>query len=77
MGKRIDEARGEVKFSADILAYYAEHAKTFLAPTELHPKVGEAHMENSPFGVLFCVEPWNFPRTNRQILRHLRHANTG
>lgn len=61
MGKRIDEARGEVKFSADILAYYAEHAKTFLAPTKLHPKVGEAHMENSPFGVLFCVEPWNFP----------------
>jgi succinate-semialdehyde dehydrogenase / glutarate-semialdehyde dehydrogenase len=61
MGKRIDEARGEVKFSADILAYYAEHAKTFLAPTRLNPKVGEAHMENSPFGVLFCVEPWNFP----------------
>jgi len=61
MGKRIDEARGEVKFSADILAYYAEHAQTFLAPTKLQPKVGEAHMENSPFGVLFCVEPWNFP----------------
>ncbi|CAB3773519.1 NAD-dependent succinate-semialdehyde dehydrogenase [Paraburkholderia humisilvae] len=61
MGKRIDEARGEVKFSADILAYYAEHAKTFLAPTKLNPKIGEAHMENSPFGVLFCVEPWNFP----------------
>jgi succinate-semialdehyde dehydrogenase/glutarate-semialdehyde dehydrogenase len=61
MGKRIDEARGEVKFSADILAYYAEHAEKFLAPTKLHPKVGEAHMESSPFGVLFCVEPWNFP----------------
>lgn len=61
MGKRINEARGEVKFSADILAYYAEHAATFLAPTKLHPKVGEAHMESSPLGVLFCVEPWNFP----------------
>jgi succinate-semialdehyde dehydrogenase/glutarate-semialdehyde dehydrogenase len=61
MGKRIDEARGEVKFSADILDYYAEHAEKFLAPTKLHPKVGEAHMETSPFGVLFCVEPWNFP----------------
>jgi len=61
MGKRIDEARGEAKFSADILAYYAEHAKHFLAPTKLNPKIGEAHMENSPFGVLFCVEPWNFP----------------
>jgi len=61
MGKRIDEARGEVKFSADILAYYAKHAETFLAPVKLNPKVGEAHMESSPFGVLFCVEPWNFP----------------
>lgn len=61
MGKRIGEARGEVKYSGDILAYYAEHAETFLAPTKLNPKVGEAHMESSPLGVLFCVEPWNFP----------------
>jgi len=61
MGKRIDEARGEVTFSADILAYYAENAESFLAPTKLQPKVGQAHMENSPLGVLFCVEPWNFP----------------
>jgi succinate-semialdehyde dehydrogenase/glutarate-semialdehyde dehydrogenase len=22
---------------------------------------GQAHMESSPIGVLFCVEPWNFP----------------
>jgi succinate-semialdehyde dehydrogenase/glutarate-semialdehyde dehydrogenase len=61
MGKRIDEARGEVLFSADILDYYAEHAERFLAPVALNPKVGEAHMESSPLGVLFCVEPWNFP----------------
>jgi len=61
MGKRIDEARGEVQFSADILAYYAKNAERFLAPVKLNPKIGEAHMESSPFGVLFCVEPWNFP----------------
>jgi len=61
MGKRIDEARGEVKFSGDILAYYAQHAESFLAPVKLHPQHGEAHMESSPIGVLFCVEPWNFP----------------
>lgn len=61
MGKRIDEARGEINFSADILAYYAKHAEDFLAPVNLHPKAGEAHMESSPIGVLFCVEPWNFP----------------
>ena len=61
MGKRVDEARGEVGFSGDILAYYAKHAESFLAPSQLHPKIGEAHMESSPTGVLFCVEPWNFP----------------
>ena len=61
MGKRIDEARGEVQFSADILAYYAKNAERFLAPVKLNPKVGHAHMESSPIGVIFCVEPWNFP----------------
>jgi succinate-semialdehyde dehydrogenase/glutarate-semialdehyde dehydrogenase len=61
MGKRINESRSEVSFSADILSYYAQNAESFLAPDKLHPKVGEAHMESSPLGVLFCVEPWNFP----------------
>lgn len=61
MGKRIDEARAEVEFSGNIMAYYAKHAEAFLAHTKLHPQVGEAHMENSPIGVLFCIEPWNFP----------------
>jgi succinate-semialdehyde dehydrogenase/glutarate-semialdehyde dehydrogenase len=61
MGKLIGEARGEVKYSADILAYYAKNAASFLAPEELHPVLGEAHMESSPIGVIFGVEPWNFP----------------
>jgi succinate-semialdehyde dehydrogenase/glutarate-semialdehyde dehydrogenase len=61
MGKRIAEARGEVEFSAKILAYYAKNAERFLAPVKLHPSVGEAHMESSPIGVILCVEPWNFP----------------
>ncbi len=61
MGKLINEARGEVNFSANILAYYAKNGERFLAPEELHPSVGTAHMESSPIGVIFCVEPWNFP----------------
>ena len=61
MGKRIDEARGEVVFSADILSYYAQHGELLLAPVQLHPGRGEARMESSPLGVLFCIEPWNFP----------------
>jgi succinate-semialdehyde dehydrogenase/glutarate-semialdehyde dehydrogenase len=61
MGKRISEARGEVEFSSQILAYYAKNAEKFLAPVKLHPTIGEAHMESSPIGVIFGVEPWNFP----------------
>ncbi|MEO8936345.1 MAG: NAD-dependent succinate-semialdehyde dehydrogenase [Burkholderiaceae bacterium] len=78
MGKRIDEARGEVNFSADILAYYGKHGAAFLAPTKLYPRHGEAHMESSPFGVLFCVEPWNFPyyQLARIAGPHLMAGNT-
>jgi succinate-semialdehyde dehydrogenase/glutarate-semialdehyde dehydrogenase len=61
MGKRIGEARGEVNFSANILDYYAKNAAGFLASEKLHPEHGEAHMESSPIGIIFCVEPWNFP----------------
>ncbi len=61
MGKRIAEARGEVEFSAQILAYYANNAERFLEPVKLHPAIGHAHMESSPIGIVFCVEPWNFP----------------
>jgi succinate-semialdehyde dehydrogenase / glutarate-semialdehyde dehydrogenase len=61
MGKRISEARGEVEFSSQILDYYAENAERFLAAVALNPTLGEAHMESSPLGVIFCVEPWNFP----------------
>ncbi len=61
MGKLIEESRGEVALSAAILDYYAENAERFLAPQQLTPASGEAIIESSPFGVLFGVEPWNFP----------------
>lgn len=78
MGKRIGEARGEVAFSARILRYYAKNAEHFLAPTKLDPTVGEAHMESSPIGVIFCVEPWNFPyyQLARIAGPHLMAGNT-
>jgi len=61
MGKRFEEARGEVTLSADIMGYYAKNAERFLAPQKLRPKSGEAVIESAPFGVLFGVQPWNFP----------------
>jgi succinate-semialdehyde dehydrogenase/glutarate-semialdehyde dehydrogenase len=78
MGKRISEARGEVEFSAQILEYYAKHAEKFLAPVKLHPTIGEAHMESSPIGVIFAVEPWNFPyyQLARVAGPHLMAGNT-
>jgi succinate-semialdehyde dehydrogenase/glutarate-semialdehyde dehydrogenase len=78
MGKRIDEARGEVKFSSNILEYYAKNAERFLAPEKLNPAHGEAHMESSPIGVIFCVEPWNFPfyQLARVAGPHLMAGNT-
>jgi len=61
MGKLFREAQGEVELSADILDYYADNAEKFLAPEKLKVKEGEAFVESEPLGVLFCVEPWNFP----------------
>ncbi|MCW2944472.1 MAG: succinate-semialdehyde dehydrogenase [Actinoallomurus sp.] len=63
VGKLINESREEVDLAADIFDYYAENAETFLAPVPLttDPRVGDAVIVNSPLGVLFGVQPWNFP----------------
>lgn len=77
MGKHIDEAPGEVRFSADIVAYHAQHAAAFLSPQVLHPVIGDADMESSPIGVIFGIEPWNFPhyRLARVAGPHLMAGN--
>ncbi|MEO7714823.1 MAG: NAD-dependent succinate-semialdehyde dehydrogenase [Capsulimonas sp.] len=61
MGKLVDQARGEVTLSADIIHYYAKNAERFLAPRRLEPSSGEAEITSNPLGVIFGVEPWNFP----------------
>jgi succinate-semialdehyde dehydrogenase / glutarate-semialdehyde dehydrogenase len=60
MGKRINEARGEIALSASILDYYAKNAENYLRPRALSESPGaELHIE--PIGVLLGIEPWNFP----------------
>jgi succinate-semialdehyde dehydrogenase/glutarate-semialdehyde dehydrogenase len=64
MGKLTGEALAEVELSAKILEYYAEHAEALLAPKPipvLEPSSGEAVLVNEALGVVFVVEPWNFP----------------
>jgi succinate-semialdehyde dehydrogenase/glutarate-semialdehyde dehydrogenase len=61
MGKLLAQSMGEVALSASILDYYAQNAEAFLAPEKLDITKGEASVESSPIGVLFGVEPWNYP----------------
>ncbi|KAB8124924.1 NAD-dependent succinate-semialdehyde dehydrogenase [Komagataeibacter medellinensis] len=61
MGKVLPEALAEIDLSADILTYYAQKAETFLAPRELSVSNGHATVTSESLGVIYCVEPWNFP----------------
>jgi succinate-semialdehyde dehydrogenase/glutarate-semialdehyde dehydrogenase len=61
MGKLFSEAQEEVRLSADILEYYADNGAKFLATASLPVQDGEAFVDNEPIGIIFAVEPWNFP----------------
>ncbi|MFT8717792.1 NAD-dependent succinate-semialdehyde dehydrogenase [Acetobacter sp.] len=61
MGKAIKESIGEIKFSAAILDYYADNAERFLAPRDIHNSCTKAQVISQSLGVIYCVEPWNYP----------------
>lgn len=63
MGKPLDQAVGEVEFSASIYEFYAENALKFLAdePVELLAGEGTAFIRRQPIGVLLGIMPWNYP----------------
>jgi succinate-semialdehyde dehydrogenase/glutarate-semialdehyde dehydrogenase len=63
MGKAMDDALGEVDFSAAIYGYYADHAEEFLADEPIHLLEGEgtAVVRKRPLGVILGIMPWNYP----------------
>ena len=64
MGKLSRESKEEVELAASILDYYADNAEEFLAPERVDtefPDSGESIVVNDPIGILFGVQPWNFP----------------
>ncbi|HLR19023.1 MAG TPA: NAD-dependent succinate-semialdehyde dehydrogenase [Staphylococcus sp.] len=61
MGKLIQEAKDEVKLSAKIADYYADHAEEFLKEQPLKTNTGEAYYIKQATGIIMAVEPWNFP----------------
>ena len=63
MGKRHEEATGELYLCSMILKYYADNGPAFLKPKPIQPLMGkgEAVVETRPIGVLLAIEPWNYP----------------
>ncbi|MCU1260670.1 MAG: succinate-semialdehyde dehydrogenase [Bryobacterales bacterium] len=61
MGKRISEGREEVELCARIFGYYADRGEEFLRPQVIPSRQGDGTVINEPLGVLFGIEPWNYP----------------
>ena len=64
MGKLIGEAEAEVALCVDILRYYVRNAAEQLTPRFLSATgYGDTDVQliAEPQGVLYAVEPWNFP----------------
>lgn len=61
MGKRLEEAKGELGVVVDIFKYYADNAEKLLADENLVITGGEAVIRKSPVGVLIGIMPWNYP----------------
>ena len=62
MGKPITESRGEVKYSAGFVEWYAEEAKRAygeIAPS--HAAHKRLLISKQPVGPVYAVTPWNFP----------------
>ena len=62
MGKPITESRGEVKYAAAFVEWYAEEAKRAygeIIPT--HATHKRMFAMRQPVGPVFAVTPWNFP----------------
>ena len=63
MGKPIEQALGEVDFSAAIYDYYADNGPSLMAdePIKLLEGDGSALVRRSSYGLLLGIMPWNYP----------------
>lgn len=61
MGKRISEARWEIRAISNIARHFAHNGSKMLAPEKLETDQGDAWLESHPIGVIVAIEPWNFP----------------
>src|SRR5699024_5028210 len=62
MGKPLREALGEVKYSAQIIRYYANEGEELTKDQPIKDIDGtQPWIQRLPIGVLLGIMPWNFP----------------
>jgi len=61
MGKKLEHGRAELDLVAGIFDFYADEGEKLLAPKELSTRDGQGLMINQPVGVIYGIQPWNFP----------------
>ena len=61
-GKPFDEARGEIRYAASFIEWFAEEAKRIYGDTiPPHQKDKRILVLKQPVGVCAAITPWNFP----------------
>ena len=61
MGKLLSDAKEEIELCAGICDYTAEHGPEMLADEEHDVPEGRGLVTYSPMGVIYGIQPWNFP----------------
>jgi succinate-semialdehyde dehydrogenase/glutarate-semialdehyde dehydrogenase len=61
MGKKVGDARPEIDLCAEIFDHYAEEGAKILASKEYNTKEGKGTLIHQPVGVIYGIQPWNFP----------------
>ncbi len=61
MGKLFSDGRDEIELCAGICDYTAKHGPDMLADEEHDVPEGRGLVTYSPLGVIYGIQPWNFP----------------
>jgi len=61
MGKLLSDGREEIELCASICDYTAKHGPEMLADEEHEVPEGRGLVTYSPLGVIYGIQPWNFP----------------
>ncbi len=61
-GKPLQEARGEIRYAASFVRFFAEEARRVYGETiPAHRNDNRVVVMREPIGVVACITPWNFP----------------